>query len=147
MIIYFILSVFLMAVDQATKFFTVSSVPLGGDGMTIIKNVLSVTYCQNTGGSWGFLSNHQIFLILATIIVLIGASLYIIKAKPKSRLFRLGASLVYAGALSNLADRLLRGFVVDMIRTDFMDFPIFNIADCCVVVGMALICIFVLTDK
>lgn len=147
MILYFLLSAALVAADQITKLLTVKNIPLNGDGGVILKNVLSLTYCRNTGGSWGIFSEHPAVLISATVLILAAATVYLVKKKPKSKAFRFGASLVYAGAVSNLADRIFRGFVVDMIKTDFVDFPIFNVADCCVVAGMILVCIFVLTEK
>ncbi|MBR2476805.1 MAG: signal peptidase II [Clostridia bacterium] len=144
MIIYFIVAALLIAIDQITKWLTVANIPLYSQGPVIINKVLSLTYHQNTGASWSMLEDNPILLIIMTVAILIGATVYIVKAKPQSKLFRWSASLIYAGALSNLADRIFRGFVVDMIKTDFMDFPIFNVADCCVVTGTALLCLYIL---
>lgn len=145
MIIYFIVAALFIGLDQYTKWLTVANIPMYGQGPVIINKVLSLTYHQNTGAGWSMLEDHPIFLIFMTVLILIGITVYIVRTKPQSRLFRWSASLIYAGALSNLADRIFRGFVVDMIQTDFMEFPIFNIADCCVVIGSALLCLYIFT--
>lgn len=145
MIIYFIVAAVFIAIDQLTKFLTVANIPLYSQGPVIINKVLSLTYHQNTGASWSMMEDYPIILIIMTIAILIGATVYIAKVKPESKLFRWSATLIYAGALSNLADRIFRGFVVDMIKTDFIDFPIFNVADCGIVIGTGLLCLYILT--
>ena len=70
--------------------------------------------------------------------------IYTAKAKPASKLYRLSTSLIISGGIGNLIDRLFRGYVVDMIEVTFIDYPVFNFADCCVVVGAILFCIYIL---
>lgn len=143
MIVYFIIAAILIGLDQYTKWLTVVNIPYKGQGPVIIDKVLSLTYHQNTGAGWSMLEDYPILLIILTIAILIVLTVYVIKTKPQSKLFRWSVSLIYAGAISNLADRIFRGFVVDMIQTDFIEFPIFNVADCCVVIGSALLCLYI----
>lgn len=145
MIVYFIIAAILIGLDQYTKWLTVVNIPYKGQGPVIIDKVLSLTYHQNTGAGWSMLEDYPILLIILTIAILIVLTVYVIKTKPHSKLFRWSVSLIYAGAISNLADRIFRGFVVDMIQTDFIEFPIFNVADCCVVIGSALLCLYIFT--
>ena len=145
MIVYFIIAAILIGLDQYTKWLTVVNIPYKGQGPVIIDKVLSLTYHQNTGAGWSMLEDYPILLIILTIAILIVLTVYVIKNKPQSKLFRWSVSLIYAGAISNLADRIFRGFVVDMIQTDFIEFPIFNVADCCVVIGSALLCLYIFT--
>ena len=143
MIVYFRIAAILIGLDQYTKWLTVVNIPYKGQGPVIIDKVLSLTYHQNTGAGWSMLEDYPILLIILTIAILIVLTVYVIKTKPQSKLFRWSVSLIYAGAISNLADRIFRGFVVDMIQTDFIEFPIFNVADCCVVIGSALLCLYI----
>ena len=72
---------------------------------------------------------------------------YTIKTKNKNKMYLISLCLILSGAVGNLIDRISRGYVVDMIHVLFIDFPVFNVADCCVVTGAVLLCIYVLLKK
>lgn len=111
------------------------------ESINIINNFFSLTYVKNTGAAWSILSGKQFFLIIVTIIVIIFLLIYLYKMKNYSSLDIIGYSLLLAGALGNLIDRIFYGYVIDYL--DFLifnyDFPIFNIADCCIVIGIMIL--------
>ncbi len=113
--------------DQIFKNWIVANIQLG-DTEKIWPNVLSLTYIKNDGAAWSSFSGQQWFFLVLTPIVLIVA-------------------LIIAGALGNFIDRIRQGFVVDMFQTEFINFPIFNIADILLSVGFVLLFIAILTDK
>ena len=78
------------------------------------------------------------------MLVLAGLTVYLWKKRPENKLLRVSLALIYAGALGNLIDRVLRGYVVDLFSFDLIDFPVFNVADICVVCGVGLLVLYVL---
>lgn len=146
MIAYSVISILLIVIDVITKRLTVNLLkPIGN--IDLIGNVLSLTYVENRGAAFGILQDARWVFIVVTFVVLAALSVYIVKTKPVSKLFRWACALIYAGAVGNLIDRVALGYVVDMIRVHFFDFPVFNFADCCVVIGTALLCIHILIDQ
>ncbi len=142
--LYAVIGILLVIVDQITKFLVVKNIPLYVD-IPVIKNILSLTYVKNTGAAWGSFSDNTVFLTVLIIAILILISFYIYKNRTKDIFFLTGITLVYSGAIGNLIDRFARdGAVVDMIKTDFIDFPVFNFADCCVVIGAILFAIYII---
>lgn len=142
--LYAVIGILLVIVDQITKFLVVKNIPLYAD-VPVINNVISLTYVKNTGAAWGSFSDNTVFLTVLIIAILILISFYVYKNRTKDIFFCTGITLVYSGAIGNLIDRFARnGAVVDMIKTDFIDFPVFNFADCCVVIGAILFAIYII---
>lgn len=141
---YFALFTLLLIIaDQVTKYFTVSMLkPVGS--VEIIKNILSFTYVENRGAAFGILQNARWVFIVLTIIAVAAIIIYLLKEKPKDKTLTCSLSLILAGAIGNMIDRILKGFVVDMIEVTFIDYPVFNFADCCVVIGAILLGIYIL---
>ncbi len=141
--LYVILSALLVIADQIIKFFTVKYLaPIGN--LDVIKNILSFTYVENRGAAFGILQDGRWFFVALTLVILIALSVYIGKNPKKGMLFNISATMIYAGAIGNFIDRLFKGYVVDMIRVTFIDFPVFNFADCLIVVGVILLYIYIL---
>lgn len=139
MIIYFAIAVLLIAIDQITKYLTVKFLePISN--LDLIPKFLSLTYVENRGAAFGIMQDSRWFFVIITLVFLIGLGIYAARLKKRSRLFCISSALVCAGAIGNLIDRVLNGFVVDMIRVHLFDFPVFNFADCCIVIGMVLLC-------
>lgn len=143
MIGYLVVSFVFILLDQWSKYLTVQYLPLDG-GKTLIPGVLSLTHLQNTGAAWSLLEGKMLFFAFVTLVAVIGVLYCLIAYGKKSFWFSLGLSLILAGALGNFIDRMRLGYVVDMIRLDFINFPIFNVADMCLVVGVGIVFIFVL---
>ncbi|WHA10498.1 signal peptidase II [Enterococcus montenegrensis] len=146
MIIFILIAVLLIVVDQLVKGWIVANIALG-TSMPIIKNVFSLTYFQNTGAAWSMLEGQMSFFALVTTVAVGACSYLLYKNRNGAKLYSLGLSLVLAGALGNFIDRMRLGYVVDMFQTDFVSFPIFNVADSCLVVGVILIFIYILFEE
>lgn len=140
---YLILSVLLLLIDQVTKLIT--TVKLNEyETFVVIEKFLSFTRCHNTGGPWSLFAEVPFIFIVATLCVF-ALEIWFFKNHPlKHALAKLSCALINAGAIGNLLDRIFRGYVVDMIELTFIDYPVFNFADCCVVVGAILMCVYVI---
>ncbi|WP_324254761.1 MULTISPECIES: signal peptidase II [unclassified Enterococcus] len=144
--VYLLLSAVIIGLDQWTKYLTVKNIQLG-ETKDFISGFISFTYVRNTGGAWSILAGKMTFFYIITVIVA-GVILYLLfKNINGSKWFTFGLSLVLAGALGNFIDRLRLGYVVDMIQTDFMKFPIFNVADMSLVIGVGCIFIYLILDE
>ena len=132
-------SIFLI-IDIVVKVLVKSKLVLN-ESIKIIDNFFYITYVKNTGAAWSILSGKQVFLILFSIIVIVSLFIYLYKKKIYTKLELIGYSLLLSGAIGNLIDRILYGYVIDYLNFYIFNynFPIFNIADCCIVVGIMLL--------
>lgn len=131
--------------DQLVKSWVIHNISLG-DVKSFIPNVMSLTHLQNDGAAWSMLEGKQWFFLILTPIVIIVAAYFLWK-KEKQNWYFIALSLIISGALGNFIDRVHQGYVTDMFQTDFMNFPIFNIADALLSIGFVLLFIAILTDK
>ncbi|MCR4925619.1 MAG: signal peptidase II [Clostridiales bacterium] len=128
----------LAVIDQLIKIIMeVWLKPIGSSG--VIKGFISFAYLQNRGAAFGVLQNGTVILSIITFIVIIAGIYLVAFNKIKSKFECISISLVISGGLGNLIDRVFRGYVVDFIKTDFMDFPVFNFADCLITVGACML--------
>lgn len=132
-----ILGLTLLILDQIMKFIIINK------DITIIPKVLNLTYTQNTGVAFSISSDNTIIIIIFSII-LIGIILKMIKVIQKDLKIVTLLTIILAGGISNLFDRVTRGYVIDFIDIDILNFPIFNFADICIVVGILLLVIVIL---
>lgn len=138
----------IVAADQITKYLVVANIPLYAQE-SFLPGILSLTYVQNTGAAFSLLSGQR-WLFVAVFAVLTGLLLleYFKKPLPFSTFERWCIAAVYGGGLGNALDRVFRGYVVDMLKTDFIRFPVFNVADCFITCGcIALIFSLVFLNK
>lgn len=143
MVFYYVFAIILIVIDQLSKWFIVQNFELYGEKV-LIPGVFSLFYIQNKGAAWGIFEGRMVFFYIITILV-VGYLIYTFhKYEIKSKLVGCSFSLILAGAIGNFIDRLLNGYVVDMFRLDFINFPIFNVADVCLTVGVILMVIQVL---
>ena len=145
MAIYIFIFFLIILFDQITKYILTASFFLGEE-KSIIPGILSFNYIQNKGAAFGMLEGARVFFIILTVLIFIGAIYYIVKMRPVSRLEKTALCFIGGGAIGNFIDRLFLGYVRDFIRVDFIDFPIFNIADCFVTIGAALYILYAFTD-
>lgn len=124
----------LIAGDQLVKYLVDTHIPLGGS-VPFLPGVVELTYVRNTGAAFSLFTQHT--WILAVVSAAVSAVLlWALWKKVFSHPFgRLALAMLLAGAVGNLIDRVLRGYVVDMFNVQFMHFAVFNVADICVVVG------------
>lgn len=111
-----------------------------------IPGILSLTYLRNEGAAWSMLEGKQWFFLILTPIVIIGA-LYFLNKKINQNWYFAALTLIISGALGNFIDRVRQSFVVDMFQTDFINFPIFNIADILLSIGFVVLFIAIILDK
>ena len=143
MLLYLILSILFVIVDQVVKIWIVNNFSLH-DGMELIKGLVSILYVRNTGAAWGMFEGKMVFFYLITAVA-VGTLLYLMfKEKGKSKLLLTAYSLILAGAVGNFIDRIRLGYVVDMFKFEFIDFPIFNVADICLTIGVIFLFFYVI---
>jgi len=140
---YAILAAALVALDQLVKYLVRANIPLG-QSVPFLPYLLDLTYVQNTGAAFSILRSHTWLLTLTSAAVVLVMCALIVKGFFKNRLGLWSAALVLAGGVGNLIDRAVFGFVTDMFKTVFMDFAIFNVADCCITIGVPLLFLYVL---
>ena len=124
-----------VAADQLAKYLTVANIPLFSD-VPFIPGLLQLTYVQNTGAAFSSFQGQQ-WLFAVMFVIFTGVILWEFCKKPMpfTRLERWCIAAVYAGGLGNMIDRVRLGYVVDMIETEFIQFPVFNVADCFITCG------------
>ena len=146
LVAYFLISALLVGLDQWSKYLTVQNISLG-ETKEFIPGFLSLTHLRNTGAAWSLLEGKMIFFYVITVIVSVVIIYLLIKNYKKSIWYSVGLSFVLAGAIGNFIDRVRLGYVGDMLQTDFMNFPIFNVADSTLVVGVICIFIYLILDE
>lgn len=139
---YAILTTALVVLDQIVKYLVRANIPLGGN-VPFIPYLLDLTYVQNTGAAFSMLRSHTWVLTLTSAIVVVVMCALLVKGFFKNHLGLFSAALVLAGGMGNLIDRVVFGFVTDMFQTTFIEFAVFNVADCCVTIGVPLLFLYV----
>ena len=147
---FLILAVFALivaGVDQLTKYFTVANIPLFGH-VDFIPGVVELTYVQNTGAAWSMMQGMRWFFVALFLVLTVMILWEYFKAPmPFSKFDRWCIAAVYGGGLGNMIDRARLGYVVDMIHTEFMEFPVFNVADCFITCGAIALVVRLLFNK
>lgn len=136
-----------IGIDQLTKYLSVKYLMEIGS-VPIIKDVLHLTYVENTGAAFGILKDHRwIFMTLSTVSIIgIGVFLFIYRKKVPP-VFGVAVSLIISGGIGNMIDRIGRGFVVDFVDFTLIDFYVFNAADAFVCIGSGLVVIYVIVNE
>ena len=146
--LYYLLSICLIVIDQLVKWWVRGAIPLGSS-IPFIPWVMDLTYTKNTGAAFSSFSGLTWLLALVSLGASVVIALLIWKNFFPGLWGKLSLSLILAGAVGNLIDRVFLGFVTDMFATTFINFAVFNVADICVTVGGALMIVYVvfLWDK
>ena len=112
--------------------------------IVVIKDFLNITYVRNTGAAWSIFAGETLGLIVISLIIIALIIYYVSKNKFKSKLELFGYSLILGGAIGNLYDRIVYGYVIDFL--DFYifgyDYPIFNLADSFIFIGVLILVIY-----
>lgn len=139
--------IFLLSFDQYTKFLVLKNFELF-ERREFLNGFIDFIFVKNEGAAWGILSGKTWFLLLITISVMIVCIVFLIKYALKNKLFFWSISLVLFGGIGNMIDRIFRGgFVVDFLHFEFWpQFPVFNIADCGIVIGAGLLILYFVID-
>ena len=129
----------IVAADQFTKYLTVANIGLG-ERIPFIPGLIRFTYVQNTGAAFSSFQGQQ-WLFALIFVIFTGLVIWEFRKKsmPFSKLERWCIAAIYGGGLGNMIDRVRLGYVVDMIETEFITFPVFNVADCFITCGCILL--------
>ena len=141
--IYAVALVLLLAADQLVKLWVVRHLELF-ETMAFLPGLLELKYVQNTGGGWSVLSEHTWLLSLLTAVIMVIVAALMIRRVVRHPLGLWACTLILAGGLGNLIDRGRLGDVVGMLNFQSMNYPAFNLADICIVIGMILGAIYYL---
>ena len=138
MLYYSLFVVLIVVLDQIAKYLTVANIALG-EAVAFIPGLLQLTYVQNTGAAFSSFEGQQ---WLFAVIFVAFTGLIIWEYRKNAMGFkpfeRWCVAAIYGGGLGNMIDRVRMGYVVDMIETTFMEFPVFNVADCFITCGCVL---------
>ena len=149
MFIYWLLIACLTLLDQATKSI-VSSNPSAYANIEVIRGFFHITFVKNTGAAWSMLSGQRVFLSLISAAAAVGMLVMLHKTvSKKQKLTSISLALMIAGAVGNLIDRLMLGYVRDFLNFYIFgyDFPVFNVADICLTVGVCLLILAALFES
>ncbi len=131
----------IVAADQLSKLWVVGNIPLYAS-IDAVPSLFHLTYVQNTGAAFSSFQGMQwLFAIIFGLFTVAIIWEFSGKRLPFTTFDRWCIALVYAGGLGNMIDRVRLGYVVDMIAVDFIDFPVFNVADCFITCGCILLMI------
>ena len=133
----------LLALDQWFKLWVVERIPLG-EAQPFLPGVMQLRTVHNYGAAWSSFSGMRGLLLSVTSLIVLAVVLALAKRIVRHPLGLLAGHLIIAGGLGNIIDRLRLGYVVDMFDLTFMDYPVFNIADICIVCGCILGCVYYL---
>lgn len=141
--VFVLTAVLVILVDQASKSLVKSNLILG-QSIELIPKVLFLTYAQNTGAGFGLFKDMGSLLIWIAVLV-VGAIMYYYDNLPKKRYVWAGTALVFGGAIGNAISRILESYVVDFIDLGF--WPVFNLADTALTIGVVLLIVYFLKNK
>lgn len=137
-----ILTIVFLVIDIVSKLI-VSNLMNVNDSIVIIRDFFHITYVRNTGAAWSIFSGETFGIVVVSLIIVFFIIYYIYKNRPSSVLEKIGYSMILGGAFGNLLDRIIYGYVIDFF--DFCifgyNYPIFNLADSFILVGVILLII------
>ena len=140
--------IFFIAMDQLSKSLAVNMLGQVGAVQSFIPHFIRFEYRENTGMAWGLLPNARVYFIIVTLILAAFLVFLLVRyRKLLPKLSKVALTVILSGAIGNLIDRIFLGYVRDFIAFDFIAFPVFNIADCCVTIGAVLLAVSLLLTK
>ncbi len=141
-ILEIVLTLGLIIIDQLTKLIIVNSFGLG-ESLTVIDSFFKLTHVHNTGAAWSVLQGARFVFVIVALLVSLYLIYYLYKNKSLKKYQRFVIILIVSGAIGNMIDRVLHGYVIDFLDFNIFgyDFPVFNFADCCLTIGVILFAI------
>lgn len=134
---YIVLLAACVAGDQLLKGWVVTHLAVG-QSAPLLPGVVQLTRLHNTGAAWSSFSGKTGLLAAVTIVLMLAVAWLLVKRIVRHPLGVTAGVLVLGGGIGNVIDRVCRGYVVDMLDLQFVEYPIFNLADCFVVIGVVL---------
>ena len=148
-ILYAIIAVALITFDQISKNWAIHALAMQ-EPIVVFPEVFEFRYTENRGVAFSMLQDQRwVFIPVSLLMTAVLVAMLIRSPMRRNKLFSLATTMVIAGAIGNLIDRIFLGYVVDFLYFRLIDFPIFNVADCFVVVGAGLLfvyCLFGMKD-
>lgn len=135
----------LTAADLLIKNAVIEKIPLGED-VRFIDGILGFTYVRNTGVAWSMFDGNPQLLSVVTGCLIFAVFVYLLLPVKRPFAYEICIPVILAGGIANLADRIMRGYVVDYIKTLFVDFPVYNFADCLITCGACALVIFMIYE-
>lgn len=143
--IYFTAGMLIIVVDQVSKAFIRKWLPVG-ESLRVIGDFFKITHVENTGAAFNSLAGNRFILIMVPLILMAGCGFYILRHRNERRIVYVSMTMIIAGGMGNLIDRVFFGSVTDMF--DFSVFPpVFNVADICVTSGCVLLIFGILWEN
>lgn len=136
----------LLIIDQISKLLVNTKMTLHQE-IVIIPKLLSIFYVKNTGAAFSMLQDNTIFLTVINALFIIVLHMFIKKEKDLSKFSCLSLGLIMGGMFGNLLDRIIHHGVIDFIYISLIDFPVFNIADMGITIGVVLLIISFILEK
>lgn len=143
--LYYALAILVIILDQASKWAVAKFMEIG-ETIPLWEGVFHLTSHRNAGAAFGILQNQRWFFIVITLAVIAGLIFYLRRTRANQPLLSTGLAFILGGAIGNFIDRLFFGKVVDFFHFVLIDFPIFNIADSAITIGVSLIILDALLD-
>ena len=143
-----ILTILVILVDFFSKYM-VSKLMTVNETINLIDNFFRITYVKNTGAAFSIFSNNTILVIIISVVIIGFLLFYIYKHKGNNKLENVSYAFILGGAIGNLIDRLVYGYVIDFLDFEILsyDAPIFNLADTFIVIGVILFLINTLRSR
>ena len=142
---YLILTLVLVVLDQLVKYWVVAHIALNAS-RPLVPNLLALTNLHNDGAAWSILEGQQWFFTVVTILAIVVIGYLFYRWRHQAAL--LGPlTLIFAGTFGNFLDRVQNGYVVDMFELLFVNFPVFNVADCCLTIGVVWLLIIFIREE
>lgn len=143
-----ILTILVILVDFFSKYM-VSKLMTINETIDLIDNFFRITYVKNTGAAFSIFSNNTILVIIISVVIIGFLLFYIYKNKGNNKLENVSYAFILGGAIGNLIDRLVYGYVIDFLDFEILsyDAPIFNLADTFIVIGVILFLINTLRSR
>ena len=143
-----ILTILVILVDFFSKYM-VSKLMTVNETINLIDNFFRITYVKNTGAAFSMFSNNTILVIIISVVVIGFLLFYIYKNKGNNKLENVSYAFILGGAIGNLIDRLVYGYVIDFLDLEILSYnaPIFNLADTFIVIGVILFLINTLRSR
>lgn len=138
MIYYLLIALVVFLLDQGSKWLVVHFMKYG-ETIPLWPGVFHITSHRNAGAAFGILQNQRWFFLLITVLVVVGILIFLWKQKERAPLLSTALGIILGGAVGNFLDRLISGEVVDFLDFRLINYPIFNLADSSIVIGVGLI--------
>ena len=147
-ILAILVGILVLVFDQITKYFIITNFEVGGSD-NFINGFINIVFVTNEGGAWGILTGYTWALLAITSILMIVCFTLLLKLGKNNKIVFWAMTLILFGGLGNMIDRIFRdGSVVDFLHFEFWPtFPVFNVADCAVVVGGGLLILYFIIDS